>query len=198
MNIAVLAWGSVVWDLRDLRIASQFAPVGPELPLEFARVSGDNRLTLVVDEVVGTNCGTFAAKSVYDDLDDALTNLWKREGSGSGSAPVDIRASRRVGFIEVVSGAQSAKALDRQAGSVRAVQTWAKQHGYEAVIWTALASNFPEKTGSDFSTSAALRHLDALDKLSFARALNYIWSAPPQIETPVRRSVNERWPLRGG
>ena len=40
----VLAWGSSVWDPRDLQIASKFAANGPLLPIEFCRVS-DGRTT---------------------------------------------------------------------------------------------------------------------------------------------------------
>ena len=50
MKSAVLAWGSLVWDPRDLQLAAEFAPNGPLLPIEFCRVSDDGRLTLVVDE----------------------------------------------------------------------------------------------------------------------------------------------------
>ena len=46
----VLAWGSSVWDPRELKIASKFAPNGPLLPIEFCRISGDGRLTLAIDE----------------------------------------------------------------------------------------------------------------------------------------------------
>jgi len=43
MKIAVLAWGSLVWDRRDLAVAGNFEPTGPRLPIEFCRVSGDGR-----------------------------------------------------------------------------------------------------------------------------------------------------------
>ena len=46
----VLAWGSSVWDPRDLQIAAKFVANGPLLPIEFCRVSDDGRLTLAIDE----------------------------------------------------------------------------------------------------------------------------------------------------
>ncbi len=86
MNIAVLAWGSLVWDPRELAIDGSFMAGGPKLPLEFSRVSGDGRLTLVIDERVGVACATRVGKSKIDDLDEALTDLWKREGNGVDGA----------------------------------------------------------------------------------------------------------------
>lgn len=81
MKIAVLAWGSLVWDRRDLAVVDNFEPNGPHLPIEFCRVSGNRRLTLVIDEACGATCPAYVAKSSFDDLDDALENLWVREGS---------------------------------------------------------------------------------------------------------------------
>ena len=63
MKIAVLAWGSLVWDPQDLQVAGKFAPNGPLLPIEFCRVSADGRLTLVVDETFGATCTTYSASS---------------------------------------------------------------------------------------------------------------------------------------
>jgi hypothetical protein len=48
MKIAVLGWGSLIWQPRELRISLPIWKTdGPELPVEFARVSMDGRLTLV-------------------------------------------------------------------------------------------------------------------------------------------------------
>jgi hypothetical protein len=69
-------------------------------------------------------------------------------------------------------------------------------NGYDAAIWTALASNFDEqrKVGEPFSVEAALRYLGSLDASAFDGALNYIRQAPPEIQTPVRAAVSARWP----
>jgi hypothetical protein len=49
MNIAILGWGSLVWDQRVLPTESEWNSEGPRLPIEFSRVSQDGRLTLVID-----------------------------------------------------------------------------------------------------------------------------------------------------
>ena len=72
MNIAILAWGSLIRDPRDLQIRDAFTPRGPRLPLEFCRVSSGGRLTLVIDEAHGAACATYVAQSAFNDLDAAL------------------------------------------------------------------------------------------------------------------------------
>ena len=49
MKIAVLTWGSLVWERRELQAASDFVADGPLLPIEFCRISRDGRLTLVLE-----------------------------------------------------------------------------------------------------------------------------------------------------
>ena len=83
MKIIVLAWGSLVWDPRILAVASGFQSNGPLLPLEFSRVSANQRLTLVIDEASGTPCETYTAVSAFKELRAAKENLRVREGMPS-------------------------------------------------------------------------------------------------------------------
>ncbi len=75
MRCAVLGWGSLVSDPRELQAATDFAPNGPLLPIEFCRISRDGRLTLVVDETYGAVCTTYSAPSAIETLDGAIENL---------------------------------------------------------------------------------------------------------------------------
>jgi hypothetical protein len=43
MSIAMLAWGSLIWNPRDLPISGEWRQAGPVLPIEFSRIS-DNSL----------------------------------------------------------------------------------------------------------------------------------------------------------
>jgi hypothetical protein len=190
MKCAVLAWGSLVWDPRDLKTASGFVADGPFLPIEFCRVSGDGRLTLAIDEDFGSVCTAYSAPSAFQDLDSAIENLKLRQGA---------RHARDMGFVELASGKQSESATERHPEAVVAIAAWAESKNYDAAIWSALPSNFDDtdKGGELFSVTAALRYLEALqsrDAEKFARALNYIRQAPPEVETPVRDEVNKRWP----
>jgi hypothetical protein len=186
----ILAWGSVVWDPRDLRIAAKFTANGPLLPIEFCRVSDDGRLTLAIDETFGALCKTYSAPSSLESLDAARDDLCQREGMADAQA---------IGFVELASNRQSDLAMENHPQVVATIAAWAESLRYDAAIWTALTSNFDEwgKGGEPFSVSAALQYLETLegqDPAKFAQALAYIRKAPPEIETPVRDEVARRWP----
>ncbi|HEX9168734.1 MAG TPA: hypothetical protein VF886_07395 [Roseiarcus sp.] len=190
MKIAVLAWGSLVWDPRDLQTAAKFAPNGPLLPIEFCRVSKDGRLTLAIDENFGDVCTSYSAPCALADLDQAVENLGLREGTSAGN----------IGFVEPASDRESDIALERHPQVVATIAAWTEASGYNAAIWTALASNFDEwgKGGEPFSVTAAIRYLEALaknDAAAFDRALEYIRKAPAEVQTPVRDAVAKRWPV---
>lgn len=187
MKIAVVAWGSLVWDRRELSIVKAFKSSGPHLPIEFCRVSRDRRLTLVIDEASGASCTTYSAVSASRELGAAIENLRLREGMPGVTG---------VGFADVASGRRSGRAMERHPQAVTTIDAWAKANGYDAAIWTALASNFhePDKAAEPFSVEAAIRYLETLDAPKRAAALAYIRSAPPEVQTPVRAAVNARWP----
>jgi hypothetical protein len=187
MKIAVLAWGSLVWDRRKLAITDNFKPCGLHLPIEFCRVSGDGRLTLVVDDALGINCVTYLAVSAFDDLHDAVENLRVREGMPS---------AKGVGFVDIAAGKHSLRAVQRHPNAVATILAWVNANSFDAAVWTALPSNFsePEKGGEPFSVRAAIRYLEKLDAPKLDVALSYVRRAPPQVQTPVRAAVNARWP----
>jgi hypothetical protein len=190
MKSAILAWGSLVWDPRDLRITTEFVANGPLLPIEFCRVSGDGRLTLAIDETFGSLCKTYSAHSGLDRLDEARDDLCRREG---------MTDARAIGFVEPASNRQSDFALENHPQVIATISAWAESLGYDAAIWTALGSNFGDwnKGGEPFSVTAALEYLETLEGKHadrFARALDYIRKAPPEVETPVRKEISKRWP----
>ena len=113
----VLAWGSSVWDPRDLKIASEFAANGPLLPIEFCRISEDGRLTLAIDETFGALCKTYSAPSALEGLDAARYNLCLREGMAD---------ARAIGFVEPASGRQSDLAMQSHPQVVATVGAWAE------------------------------------------------------------------------
>jgi hypothetical protein len=190
VKTVVLAWGSLVWDPRELKTAAKFAANGPLLPIEFCRISNDGRLTLAIDERFGALCKTYSAPSALENLDAARDDLCLREGMAN---------ARAIGFVEPASDRQSDFALENHPQVVATIGAWTESLGYDAAIWTALASNFDAwgKGGEPFSVSAALQYLETLegeDSAKFAQALTYIRKAPPEVETPVRDEVARRWP----
>ncbi len=80
MKIAVLGWGSLIWNPRELRISGEWHSDGPLLPVEFARVSQDERLTLVLYPEAEP-IQVLWALSACPSLEEAEENLADREGT---------------------------------------------------------------------------------------------------------------------
>ena len=54
MSTAILGWGSLIWDPRDLQQhIGPWLKLGPVLPIESSRVSSGRWLTLVIDDENG-------------------------------------------------------------------------------------------------------------------------------------------------
>src|SRR5271156_6442277 len=113
---AVLAWGSLLWDPRDLQTAAKFVANGPLLPIEFCRISADGRLTLAIDETFGAICKTYSVPSALESLEAARDNLCLREGMAN---------ARAIGFVELGSGRQSDVAMERHPQAVATIAAWA-------------------------------------------------------------------------
>ena len=185
MKIAIIAWGSLVYDPRDLAHTADFQPGGPTLPLEFSRISRDGRLTLVIDERSGVECATYAALSRFGDLNRAIHNLRIREGKPG---------KEQIGYINLRGRKQRLASQSEAVG--RRFRDWADAAGVDAVIWTGLPSNFSERsTGREpFSADAALRHLRSLSTAELHLALDYFHRAPVEVQTPLRAAVEVIWP----
>jgi Domain of unknown function(DUF2779) len=185
MQIAIIAWGSLIHDPRELALDTGFKLVGPTLPLEFSRISRDGRLTLVIDERNGVERPTFSALSSFGDLDRAIHNLRVREGKPSKA---------HIGYINLRRGKQRLACQSEAIG--RRLRDWADAAGVDAVIWTGLPSNFAERTTPrvQFSVEAGLRYLQSLSPQKLQLALDYFHRAPVEVQTPLRAAVEGVWP----
>ena len=179
-RIAIIGWGSLVWAPGDLAIEYPFQPTDLCLNLEFARRSSDGRLTLVLDPAIGVSCQVHATRYEGDNLNKAIRSLRMRER---------VQAKEWIGYVNLKSGARRAEAFDFDPASVLEIEAWGRRHNWDAVIWTALRSNFP----SPFTPDAAIRHLEALWPHELHKALDYVRNTPPQIKTPVRSAVEARF-----
>jgi hypothetical protein len=187
MQIAVLGWGSLVWDpdtLKQYRI-SGFRPGGPELPLEFSRVSSDGRLTLVIDEEYGQKkLPTRYAVGEWPNLDSAKLALFEREMR---------RKLRQKEKIEDSIGYTDRQAVEASINSDLCHKTahdlilpWLQASNFDGVIWTALPSNFREKRKFSFSIDRAVTYLQSLPLDCQEKALEYFEKAPEEVQTPLR------------
>ena len=98
-----------------------------------------------------------------------------------------------VGFVVPEIGEQSETAVKRHPKALKMIAEWVATAGFDAAIWTALATNFTEKTKKHFSVKAAIRYLENLHKDAQDTALTYVRNAPREIQTPLREAIKVRW-----
>jgi len=187
-QIAILAWGSLIWDDRwpafdDQR--GEWLDDGPVLPLEFSRVSKtrNGALTLVIDPDNGDDCKVMYAMSRRRNAADAIADLRDRE-----STIMD-----HIGFY-------FAQEPERKCVPAvpDAIPAWAKTKQLDVVVWAGMPSNFPAKNavkkGEKFSIDAAIAHLQTITPEGKAAAATYLWRAPGLVVTKLRTRLQaEPW-----
>lgn len=187
MKIAILAWGSLVPDPRGLPISGEWKVGGPQLAVEFSRVSKDARLTLVLDLVYGVSVGTRWTLSRRVHIGDAIADLRDREGT----------VLKHIGFLNMNDGRRSSEDFPGHADVFTEIEVWLTQHELDAAVWTALPANFECQTTKRFSVDAAIEYLLCLPCSARRNALRYIAEAPEEVQTPVRARVASDSRLRG-
>ena len=178
MNIVILGYGSLIWDLDNLaaHVSGPWRDGGPALPVEFSRISPKRRqaLVLIVDERLGHACPTSYIHSRRTRLEEAVADLAAREHC-------------RPRFI------QAARAGETGKGPIaRTVSAWLEKKGHDTALWASLPGNFESVSGRPFSHANALLWLRGLEGASLAEARRYIASAPPGTDTPLRRYLADR------
>jgi len=184
VKIAILGWGSLLWDRRpefdEQHDDWQFD--GPRLKIEFSRVSRtrNGTLTLVIDAKNGKECQVAYALSKRKNADDAICDVRSREGT----------ILKNIGFYF----ADSSRKQARDEESLRTIQDWALVKKIDVVIWADLENNFQEKSKckKPFSIEAALCHIQALNNEGKAKASEYIWRAPSFVVTPLREVLQSQ------
>ena len=179
-KIAVIGWGSLLWDLDDLEPHVEGAwqvAQGPMLPLEFVRVSKKRNMALavVIDHDHGVPCASSHILSRRGDVQDTVADLARRE-----RAPED-----QIGYVDRSSGAIRSRYPSVHDG----VLEWLNRSDYDAAVWTDLSRNYEDLLGHAFSLEAAIDYLKALPRPSLVEAHRYIESAPVNVETPLRAAL---------
>jgi hypothetical protein len=189
MQIAVIGWGSLIWCPGCLQIGSRWHSDGPTLPIEFARISSDKRLTLVIHEgspeEPTPDQQTYWAISKFEDLNVAQENLQARE------------ATSRERIHSVTTDGREKGAVNPEIS--RRVGEWLKRRqNIQAAIWTGLPSNWPQqRNGKQFTRADAVTYLRELEsergqaKAAYDRAREYFSNAPSQVQTPLRKTMRE-------
>ncbi len=150
-KIAIIGWGSLIWDLEILAPQVQGdwqMEAGPLLPMEFSRVSPKRKLGLAVclDPAVGVPCRTHVIRSTRHKIEAAIEDLRARE-----RAPEGLIGAYHTGFQH-----------GRMPEVVAQVQAWCAANGWDGAVWTDLEPNFAEHTGRAFSVDEGLRYLKTL------------------------------------
>jgi hypothetical protein len=183
LKIAVLAWGSLIWDDRpefDER-REPWSFDGPILKVEFSRISESRQgaLTLVIDEKNGEDVTVAWCLSKRQCIEDAICDLRCREGT----------TLKNIGCVRLPADPSAPQAAPRNP--ITTITDWASMKKLDAVIWTALRSNFREKTWIDFSPDAAVKYIKTLDPCGKAKAAEYVWRAPTFVQTKVRNMLQQ-------
>lgn len=161
---------------------------GPTLKLEFSRISKTRlrALTLVIDEDHGTPTTVAWCLSKRSTVDDAVCDLRCREGTTLRN-------------IDLINVALATEPVTSPEAACNLILAWARPKGLDAVIWTALRSNFKEKTGHPFTVEAAVSYLKNLNPEGKAKAAEYLWRAPGFVKTPLRSALEtEPWFCKPG
>ncbi|TAM80980.1 MAG: hypothetical protein EPN47_13935 [Acidobacteria bacterium] len=188
MQIAVIGWGSLIWHPGCLRTKSRWYSDGPRLPIEFARISSDKRLTLVI-HLGSAAQRTYWAVSEFKTLSGVRKNLGKREGTTNLDY---VHALTVGGRSEGWKGVVDATVSER-------IREWLKgRQEIQGAVWTGLATNWLEKRGKEFTPEDALQYLDDVERAkdnatsAYNRTREYITNTPPRIQTVVRKMVRKR------
>jgi len=179
MKIAILGWGSLIWDQGELKIVdNKWYEDGPLLPIEYARISTGGRLTLVI-KPGWQNVTCLYAISEFKDLEEARTNLMEREGS-----PL-----HRIGYYNFLTDQVQIRQLNKPV--IQNLMAWKGQRDIDAVIWTDLPPNFRDSRNLEFNLKNIGVILESLTRDEFVSAKKYIESTPEQVKTTLRSAIQQ-------
>jgi hypothetical protein len=179
-RIAILGWGSLLWDGGAEFDAQHGAwqSDGPNLKIEFSRVSESRigALTLVIDPNNGFPAIVSYCLSQRHEIEPVIGDLRVREGAGKGG----------IGHFRTNGPNQF-----RDKPTFEAIAAWANTKALDGVVWTDLRSNFVKETGKSFSVENALDYLARLEGEAKIKAEEYFKKAPAFVQTPLRKAWNE-------
>ena len=181
-KIAVIGFGSLLWDLDDLapKVSGEWKMYeGPILPLEFSLVSRKRHcaLALVIDYGDGAPCPTCVIDSVRSKIGAAIVDLANRERM----EPTNI------GFVDRNTG----ESRSHREETRNTFWNWIEDSNYDGAVWTDGERNFEALTGKAFNLQTAQDHLRSLQGISLEEARRYIRNAPARVETPLRRALED-------
>jgi hypothetical protein len=180
MKIAILGWGSLIWDIREFNNhIENWNKSDLKLPIEFSRISSSRggALTLVIDLENGIDVNVRYAIAKSSSLEENIELLRKREGT----------TLKNIGFVDLVNN--TFKTYNEEI--IPNIKNWAKENDIDAVIWTDLKSNYEQKLGKKFKVDESFEYLLSLPKEIQQGAFEYIKKAPKEVKTPLRKYIEK-------
>jgi len=178
-RIAILGWGSLIWDPQNLCYNGEWYKDGPSLPVEFARISEEGILTLVLY----SNAKKVQVLWTYSNkviISEAMHNLSERE-----KCPIES-----IGFIDLKTQESRCEVVPELKNEI---VTWAKGKKFDAVVWTELSSNFSEKrNGKKFNEGNVFEYLNELydNKIRGEKAEEYFYNTYHKINTGLNEKID--------
>jgi len=173
MKIACIGWGSLIWDPQILKIKGKWFKDGPLLPIEFARQSGNGRITLVIEENAEP-IRTLWIIMTTTNLEEAIESLKKREGT----------ATKHIHYQKIDS--------EPKTKIQEWVLQWLKEKNIDCAIWTGLPAKFKGKNNIVPTISELFDYFDSVDYEVFKSCKEYVINTPRQVDTEYRRELERK------
>jgi hypothetical protein len=185
-RIAILGWGSLLWNPKSLRNQRKWRSDGPSLQIEYARTSsiverggGFPYLSLVICSA-GELVRTYWDMSLLTEIETAPEDLRSREGTELNAIGCLPRGRSK--------GSCSVPGIEAR------IQEWliSKENEVDAVIWTNLGWKIAG--ANTFTVEDGMKWLrDRRAEGRSERAEEYIRKTPSQTDTCARRQAREEY-----
>ena len=185
MIIYYIAWGSLLWNFKSLKIETEWTKSNIKFPLNFSRISdsGHGRLTLVIDETGEMN-NVYYARTSFSNLNTAIQKLKMREKT----------LNKNIGFINIASDTFRTSLLDNK--KIQDLVNFAKKNKIDGLIWTEISPNFDEVFGKPYSKENAIEYIESKheNKRVYNKILEYIFLSKiyGNIKTPLSTSLTKK------
>jgi hypothetical protein len=190
IKIVCLGWGSLIWDPGDLSIDHSEPPEtgwlvdGPFLPVEFARQSGGDRITLVL--VLGRrSVPVLWTPMLVESLENAKRSLALRECRQPDGQQPSPKVLER--FVSEYCGYWSDE--ESKGSCSDTVGQWAAARNLDAVVWTDFPARFEGVSGQIPTGTEVVNFLRTLSGEVREEAMKYVCKTPRQIRTDYRAQI---------
>ncbi len=172
--IAVLGWGSLIWDPRELVLENPWVGNGPMIRVDYLRRSSRNRVTLVLHQSAAEvpSLSTSYAGSNWTRVRDMLV---LREGV---TAQPEAIHHWTTGEGEGVN--------------IAGLPKWAESNGVDHVLWTALPPRWDRIDGRVPTLEQVVGFLEGLRPDRHHAAEEYVRRTPAQVMTTIREAIQVR------